>query len=171
MFRLFKKIAEKDEPITTDLYAITEGNLKNVSAVEDEVFSAKIMGNGYAIVPPATEEGCEVYSPVTGVVTMVFPTKHAVGIRMKNDLDTLVHFGIDTVEMEGRPFEIFVKMDDEVTPQTKIATIDLMQLRQAHKITDLIVVCTSTKKVESMTLSTAEKVRTHEVVGSVRAKR
>lgn len=170
MFQIFKKSQPKNEQIDTSLYAVTEGNLKNVSEVDDEVFSAKIMGNGYSIVPADSEQQCDVYSPVVGVVTTVFPTKHAVGIRMENDLDILVHFGIDTVEMEGKPFEMFVKIDDEVTPQTKLASIDLNQLREAGKLTDLIVVCTSAKQVESMTLASNEKVIVHEVVGNVIAK-
>lgn len=168
MFRFFKdKTKQKPEQ---SLHAVVDGQLVNVTKVHDEVFSARIMGDGYAIRPDESTEYCEVYAPVSGIVTTVFPTKHAVGIRVDNGLDILVHFGIDTVEMEGRPFELFVAIDDKVTPDTKLAAINLTALRQAHKITDLIVVCTSAKEVERLSIDYDQAVTAQSVVGTLVAK-
>lgn len=168
MFR-FLKDKSKQKP-EQSLHAVVDGQLVNVTKVQDEVFSARIMGDGYAIRPDQSTEYCEVYSPVSGIVTTVFPTKHAVGIRMDNGLDILVHFGIDTVEMEGRPFELFVAINDKVTPDTKLAAINLTALRDAHKITDLIVVCTSAKAVENLSIDYNQRVTAQSVVGTVTTK-
>lgn len=170
MFHLFRRKPKQAKQDNHPLHAVTTGDLIDVTEVQDEVFSALIMGSGYAIRPSEDVDSCDIYSPVKGIVTTVFPSKHAVGIRMDNDLDILVHLGIDTVEMEGRPFESFVAIDDEVTPDTKLVSVDLTQLRAADKLTDMIVVCTNSKQMESMTLQSNRYVTARDIIGQIKAK-
>lgn len=100
MFKnLFKK--EKIESFKN----FVEGNLVYIENVSDEVFSQKMIGDGYAIKPTDSN----VYAPMSGKVTSLFPTGHAIGLTLNNGLDIMLHLGIDTVELEGKGFEIMIK--------------------------------------------------------------
>lgn len=103
---------------------------------------AKAMGDGFAVKP----SNGEVYSPINGTVTSVFPTKHAVGLKTKDKLEVLVHLGIDTVELNGKGFEIFVKEGDTVSPETKLVSVDLKFLASEKKPDDIMVIFTNLDK-------------------------
>ncbi len=81
-----------------------------LDTLNDGVFSEKMMGEGYAIAP----EEQAVYAPIAGTISSVFPTKHAIGITSDAGLEVLVHMGLDTVEMNGTPFETKVAAGDQV---------------------------------------------------------
>lgn len=130
------------------IYTPIDGTLKGLEAVSDPVFSEKMMGDGFAITP---SDGT-LYAPINGTVSSVFPTKHAIGLTSKNGVDILIHIGIDTVELDGAPFEIFVKEGDNVTPTTKIATIDLPFLAAKEKENDVMVVFTNMDAIKSIDL-------------------
>lgn len=130
------------------LDAIVKGEVIPLEEVQDNMFSTKVLGEGYAIHPTGTE----VYAPVSGEVTTVFPTNHAVGIQSDSGVDVLVHLGIDTVELEGAPFTSFVQIGDKVTPQTKMIEMDLDQIRAAGKVTDCIAVVTTKDAIVDVTL-------------------
>ena len=80
--------------------APVKGTFEDISQVNDEVFSQKMMGEGFAIKP----ENGKIYSPVTATVVSIFKTKHAVGLKTESGLEVMLHLGIDTVELEGKPF-------------------------------------------------------------------
>lgn len=130
------------------IYNPINGTLKELAQVSDPVFSEKMMGDGFAVTPKSGV----LYSPVNGTVSSVFPTKHALGITTKNGLDVLIHIGIDTVELNGTPFEIFVKEGQSVTPETKLATINLPLLAEKEKENDVMVIFTNMDAIKSIEL-------------------
>lgn len=134
---LFKKL--KKEPIKINLHSVAQGELIDITEVNDEVFSQKMIGNGFAVIP--NDEA--IYSPIEGTVTSIFPTKHAIGLKTKENIEILLHIGIDTVELKGEPFEIFVKEGDSVSPSTLLAKVDLSLLNKYNKSTDIITIITS----------------------------
>lgn len=126
-----------------ELRSVTDGVYLPLEDVADEVFSTKLVGDGYAM---KSNTG-DVYSPVSGTITTVFPTKHAVGITTENGIEILIHMGIDTVSLNGQGFEVFVKEGERVTPKTKLAHMDLNALEHAKKDPTIIVVITNMDKV------------------------
>lgn len=153
----------KKHPV--DLFAPVTGVLKSIEKVSDEVFASKAMGDGFAVEP----SNGEIYAPVNGTVTSVFPTKHAIGLKTKDKkdkLEVLVHLGIDTVELNGQGFEVFVKEGDVVSPKTKLANVDLKYLASENKPNDIMVIFTNLEKrslnYDSGEVSHGDKVGTVE---------
>lgn len=109
--------------------------LKNVS---DNVFAKGMMGDGFAIEPNSNE----VYSPITGKVTMIAKTKHAIGLTSENGTEVLLHFGIDTVELKGEPFSINVDVDDHVVENQLLAKMNLDMIYALRKDPTVMVVLT-----------------------------
>lgn len=105
------------------------GQYQVLSEVKDDVFSQKMMGEGYGIDP----ENGHIYSPINGTVVSIFKTKHAIGLKTKDGLEVMVHMGIDTVELKGAPFDIKVKEGQQVSPATQLAEVDLDQIKDAGK--------------------------------------
>lgn len=144
-------IQENKEELINEvsLHAVTRGNYIPLEDVPDEVFASKMMGDGYAIL---SEDGV-VYAPVSGVITTVFPSNHAVGIRTNNGVEVLVHMGIDTVSLNGKGFTIFVKVGDVVSETTKLAEMDLSYIQSQGKETIISVVITDMDRVISLSSS------------------
>lgn len=117
------------------------GEVIPMENVADEVFSKKLLGDGFAVEPT---DG-DIYSPVKGKVLSIFPTKHAISIITNNGLEVLVHMGIDTVELEGECFDILVKKDQKITNDTKIAKMDIPYILDKQKSTTVIVAFTNLK--------------------------
>lgn len=107
------------------MLAPMEGKIIDMSEVPDEVFSQKLMGDGFAINPSKGE----VVSPVDGVITTLFPTKHAIGITADSGLELLIHVGMDTVNLQGEGFEAFVAQGDKVKAGQKLLKVDLDQIK------------------------------------------
>ncbi|MBM7708502.1 PTS system trehalose-specific EIIBC component [Enterococcus lemanii] len=143
------------------LYAVGDGQVIPLEEVADPVFSQKMMGDGYALVP----ESKKVYAPVEGTVTSIFATKHALGLLTKAGAEILIHMGLDTVELKGKPFQILVKEGEQVTPQTLLAEMDLDGVKAAGKATDIIVVMTNTEKMVHLDLATTGSVTASQALG------
>lgn len=119
------------------IVAPCKGVIVPITEVEDKVFSTKTMGDGFAI---QGSDG-KVFSPVEGEITMVFPTRHAVGIRDKKGVEYILHSGIDTVELKGEGFEIFVKENQSVKQGAPVMKMDVEILKERGYKSDVIVVC------------------------------
>jgi len=147
------------------LYNPVDGEIIPIDDVQDPVFSQKMMGDGFGVEP----ENGDVYSPVAGQVVSVFPTSHAVGLELDNGIEVLVHIGVDTVELEGGPFEIHVSEGDTVSEDTLLATVDLEGLAEADKPDTIIIVFTNMDEVEDFSLSTTGQATHSEEIGEVTA--
>ncbi|WP_026693100.1 glucose-specific PTS transporter subunit IIBC [Peribacillus kribbensis] len=134
----------KDEGIVSPL----KGELIPISEVPDPVFAEKMMGDGFAIIP---SEGT-VVSPVNGTIVNLFPTKHAIGIESEGGREILVHFGIDTVKLEGKGFETLVSQGDKVTAGQPLLKVDLDYVKENATSTITPIVFTNLKGGEEVTL-------------------
>ena len=105
MFNFFKK---KNKGLEVD--AVVDGTVMPITDVNDDVFSTKMLGDGFAIKPNDTQ----IYAPVAGTISTLFPTKHAIGIKTDEGLEILIHLGLDTVELKGAPFTVDVKQGNKV---------------------------------------------------------
>lgn len=106
---------------TNELYAPMKGEVLDVSKSADPAFASKAMGEGVAINP---SEGV-IYAPADGTISLIFPTKHAIGITLNSGVELLIHAGIDTVKMEGEGFETFVETGAKVKKGDKLLSFDM----------------------------------------------
>lgn len=109
------------------LFAPMAGEIIPVSESADEAFASKMLGDGIAVNP---SDGT-IYAPCDGTVSLLFPTKHAIGITTSKGTDLLIHAGIDTVKMEGDGFEAFVNQGDTIHKGDKLLKVDLEKVRSA----------------------------------------
>lgn len=103
-----------------EILSPANGDLLDLSEVPDDVFSQKLMGEGFAV---ESADG-DIYAPVSGEIGMIFPTKHAIIIATEDAIEVLIHMGIDTVKMDGRGFELFCEMGQKVKAGDKLAHMD-----------------------------------------------
>ena len=106
---------------TNELYAPMKGEVLDVSKSADPAFASKAMGEGVAINP---SEGV-IYAPADGTISLIFPTKYAMGITLNSGVELLIHAGIDTVKMEGKGFETFVETGVKVKKGDKLLSFDM----------------------------------------------
>ncbi|PRS07250.1 beta-glucoside-specific PTS transporter subunit IIABC [Bacillus halotolerans] len=142
------------------IHSPIKGEVKALSEVNDGVFSAGIMGKGFAIDP---EEG-EVVSPVNGSVTTVFKTKHAIGITSDQGAEILIHIGLDTVKLEGQWFTSHVKEGDKVAPGDPLVSFDLEQIKAAGYDVITPVIVTNTDRYSFSPVKEIGRVQTKEAL-------
>lgn len=121
-----------------NIYSPVKGSLKAIEEVNDEVFSLKMMGDGIAVVP---EDG-RVVAPITGKVSAVFPTGHAVGLEVEG-VELLLHLGLDTVELNGKFFTSHVTQGQTVHAGELLIEMDVAGIKRAGYETDAILVVTN----------------------------
>ena len=122
------------------------GNAIAMTDAPDAVFASLAMGNGAVVEPTAGE----VYSPIDGTVTMLFDTKHAIGLAGADGTEVLIHIGVDTVELAGGPFEAHVAAGDTVKAGDLLITADLDAIVAAGKPTATMVIVTNTDDYASV---------------------
>ncbi|WP_294143713.1 PTS transporter subunit IIABC [uncultured Clostridium sp.] len=120
------------------LYSPFNGRALPITEAPDPAFADKMMGDGYLVVP----ENGEVIAPEDGQVAFVFPTSHAIGMKTEDGIEYLIHVGIDTVKLQGRGFEVFVKDGDFVKKGDKLMRFDLQYIREHASSEHCIVVFT-----------------------------
>lgn len=134
--------------VVEDVLSVADGEVLPITSVADPVFSQKMMGDGFAV---ELVNG-NVYAPVSGLVTSVFPTKHAFGLLTDNGLDVLVHVGLDTVALNGVPFSAKVTDGQRVTAGDLLVVADLDAIRSANREVTTVVAFTNAAEIESVTL-------------------
>lgn len=138
------QLQKKDELATDDMhvYQPVSGQVIPLQEVNDDVFSKGLLGDGFAVKP----DNRGVYSPVTGTVTMVAETKYAIGFLSDSGIEVLIHLGIDTVELNGLPFDIKIKNGNHVVKGQLIGEMNLDMIRKEQKDTTVIVALTQPNK-------------------------
>ncbi|MGO3412065.1 MAG: glucose PTS transporter subunit IIA, partial [Leuconostoc falkenbergense] len=131
------------------LFAVADGQLLHLEHVKDDTFASKVMGDGFAIEPI----NGNVLSPIDGEITMIAPTQHAIGIKTERGTDVLVHMGIDTVAMNGAPFDLKIAVGDHVKHGDLLADMNIEAIHQADKMATIMVIClelpeTATVKID-----------------------
>ena len=134
--------------VTEDVYSVADGQVIALEQVKDPVFAQKMMGDGLAVEPA----NGNIVSPVTGTVSSIFPTKHALGLVTDSGLEVLVHIGLDTVSLEGKPFTVHVAEGQKVAAGDLLVTADLDAIRAAGRETSTVVVFTNAEAIKSVKL-------------------
>lgn len=139
---------------TNELYAPMKGEVLDVSKSADPAFASKAMGEGVAINP---SEGV-IYAPADGIISLIFPTKHAMGITLNSGVELLIHAGIDTVKMEGKGFETFVETGVKVKKGDKLLSfdMDLVKEKEYQTQTMFLVADAKGKEVEVIEATNAD---------------
>lgn len=139
--------ADMVTPASVKLMAPMKGAVMGLHDVADEVFSKGLLGKGMAIEPV---DG-KVVSPIAGTVTTVFPTKHAIGLTDDHGMEVLIHVGLDTVSLNGEPFEALVAAGDRVEVGTELLQADLDAIKAVGLPTTTVVVITNTDEFKDVT--------------------
>ncbi len=134
--------------LTEEVYSVADGQVVALEQVKDPVFAQKMMGDGFAVEPA----NGNIVSPVSGTVSSIFPTKHALGIVTEPGLEVLVHIGLDTVSLEGKPFTVHVAEGQKVAAGDLLVTADLDAIRAAGRETSTVVVFTNGDAIKSVKL-------------------
>ncbi|HGJ6008965.1 TPA: PTS transporter subunit IIBC [Streptococcus pneumoniae] len=134
--------------VTEEVYSVADGQVVALEQVKDPVFAQKMMGDGFAVEPA----NGNIVSPVSGTVSSIFPTKHALGLVTEAGLEVLVHIGLDTVSLEGKPFTVHVAEGQKVAAGDLLVTADLDAIRAAGRETTTVVVFTNTEAIKSVKL-------------------
>ena len=134
--------------LTEEVYSVADGQVVALEQVKDPVFAQKMMGDGFAVEPA----NGNIVSPVSGTVSSIFPTKHALGLVTEAGLEVLVHIGLDTVSLEGKPFTVHVAEGQKVVAGDLLVTADLDAIRAADRETSTVVVFTNAEAIKSVKL-------------------
>lgn len=121
---------------------VVSGTAIQLSDVQDQAFSIGALGKGIGIIPTSED----VYSPIEGEVTIIFPTKHAIGIQDENGIELLIHIGIDTVELDGQYFNLLIEQGQQVKKGQKIAQVNFEKIKEAGYDPTTIIVITNTNE-------------------------
>ncbi|MBS5987096.1 PTS glucose transporter subunit IIA [Clostridium sp.] len=142
MFKFVKKNKDIHAIKDNQIMSVSDGLAMDLKQVPDEVFSQKMMGDGFAV----KLSSHIICAPVNGTITMIFPTKHAFGIRTKQGVEILVHIGLDTVTLNGKGFRALVKEQSIVKAGTPIIEIDKQQIEEAGFNTITMVIITNSEE-------------------------
>lgn len=148
MIIVFKNLFNKKNTVEfINICSPLIGDAVSLEKVPDPVFSQKMMGDGMAIIP---KEG-KLVSPVDGNVVSIFPTKHAIGLKTVEGLEILIHIGLETVELEGKGYEILVEEGQEVKIGDSLANFDIMFIKnQGKEIITPIIITNSSEKLNEI---------------------
>ncbi|MEK3980208.1 PTS glucose transporter subunit IIA [Psychrobacillus sp. FSL K6-2836] len=140
---MFSKFMKKNK---VQVFSPLNGQVIALEQVPDPVFSQKMMGEGVAIMPT----GGDVVSPIDGTVVLISKTKHAIGIRTKDDTEVLIHVGLETVTLKGEGFSVFVNEGDVVSIGQKLLAVDwdLIKDKVPSIITPIVITNSAERSVE-----------------------
>ena len=136
MFDSLRKMFEKNAK-TISLKAVEDGRTIPMDEVNDQTFAQELLGPGIAIVP----SNGTVVSPINGTIATVMDTKHAVCIQGEDGLELIVHAGLDTVELNGKYYQTYKEIGDQVKAGDVLLEFDLEEITKAgYAVTTPIVI-------------------------------
>lgn len=147
-----------DQSISMTVFSPLIGEVKSIKTVPDTTFSEEIIGKGIAIEP------CEgiVYAPFDGQVSVLFNTKHAIGLKSNSGIELLIHIGLETVELDGKYFDSFIKTGDKIQKGDKLIEFNLKKLiKEGYNLLTPIVI-TNFDEFSSITMSSQPKITNHD---------
>ncbi|SDN71578.1 PTS system IIA component, Glc family [Psychrobacillus sp. OK028] len=147
---MFAKFKKKN---IVQVFAPLNGQVVPLEQVPDPVFSQKMMGEGVAIMPT----GGNVVAPIDGTVVLISETKHAIGIRTKDETEVLIHVGLETVALKGEGFSVFVNEGDKVSVGQKLMEVEweLIKDKVPSIITPIIITNSAERTVEYVDATTS----------------
>lgn len=137
-----------------EFFAPVAGQKIPLSQVNDAAFASEAIGKGLAIIPTDNQ----FVSPINGTVEMVFETKHAIGLRSDEGVEILIHIGLDTVKLEGAPFETFVKTGDRVLVGTPLIKVDFEAIKAAGLETTTPIIFTNHTEFSTLNILDKQQV-------------
>ena len=146
-----------------DFVAVATGEVMTIDQVKDEVFSQKMMGEGFGVEP--TE--ADVVSPIKGEVVSVFPTQHAIGLKTSEGIEVLVHMGLDTVQMSQQAFDVKVKEGDVVEAGQLLAEANWELVKAEGKGTTIVVVFTNSQRLAKFDMTHTGMTAQGNLVGKI----
>ena len=129
--------------------------------VRDSIFREKMVGEGLAI---KAHEESKVIAPFNGLISMIVPTKHAIGIRSEEGVDIVIHIGVNTVDLEGKGFKCFVKQNDRVEAGQTLLQFDQQYIQEQGYNSDVIVVISNSADLGKVELTMNEIITTEDVI-------
>ncbi|MFQ0990895.1 beta-glucoside-specific PTS transporter subunit IIABC [Gilliamella apicola] len=123
----------------TAIVSPVAGEVIALDQVKDEAFASGAMGKGIAVYPKVGE----IVAPENCTVTALYPTLHAMGIKLDNGIELLIHIGIDTVNLQGKYFQSYVHAGQHITKGTKLVSFDIDKIKQQFDLTTSIIVVNS----------------------------
>lgn len=136
------------------------GNIINLSDVDDQVFSSKALGNGFALEPT---EGT-IYAPFSGKILSIFPTKHAIGLLSDSGIELLIHIGLDTVELNGKYFETFVIENEHVRRGQKLISFDLEGIKSEGYNTQIPIIITNSSSYSDFEIANLRETKVNDEI-------
>ncbi|CAJ1178006.1 PTS beta-glucoside transporter subunit EIIBCA [Companilactobacillus crustorum] len=133
---------ESGDKETKKVYSPVKGEMITLDSVDDPTFAQKMLGDGVAVIP---EDG-KFYAPFDGEIETVFPTKHAIGLKSDSGIELLIHIGLDTVELKGKPYDVKVKDHQHVKKGDLLVEADLEAIKKAGYETVTPLIVTNTKE-------------------------
>ncbi|MDO5737880.1 MAG: PTS glucose transporter subunit IIA [Eubacteriales bacterium] len=142
MFDFLKKKKKQE------IHAPFAGKITGITEVPDPVFSQKMVGDGFAVTPAG--QIVEALAPISGELSVLFPTGHAYGIKTEDGFEVLVHLGLDTVELNGDGFECLKEQGQQVSAGEPVVRMDIEKIEAAGKATITPVVFTNKEMVKEI---------------------
>ena len=147
----------------TQVYSPVNGQKIPLSEVKDSAFASGVMGQGFALIP---SDG-QFVSPFKGTVEMVFETKHAIGLRSDEGVELLIHIGMDTVKLNGAPFQTLVKNGDRIEKGTQLVIADLAKIQAAGLEIMTPIIFTNLTPTSKMINFNKKEVKTGDLLAEV----
>lgn len=147
-----------DQTTSMTVFSPLIGEVKSIKTIPDTTFSEEIIGKGIAIEP---SEGI-VFAPFDGEVSVLFHTKHAIGLRSNSGIELLIHVGLETVELNGKYFDSFINTGDKIKKGDKLIQFDLNSLKKESYNIITPIVITNYNEFNSLTITNLSKITNHD---------